>query len=95
MVGYDGIDLNSVFVRGNSELDSFMDQALADSRRCGRKPMLCWKRTRKPWLAFVLTTDLEGREFKYTMKYGKWTGIALEHLLKLEDSFFLTEEKEN
>ena len=87
--GYDGIDLNSAFVRGNSELDSFMDQAMADSRRSGRKPMLCWKRTRKPWLAFLLSTDLEGHEFKYSMKYGKWTGVALEHLLKLEDSFFL------
>lgn len=87
--GYDGIDMSSIFVRGNSELDSFLDQVTADSKRCHRKPMLCWKKTRKPWLAFVLTEDLAGHSFKYELHYGKWTGVALDYLLKLEDSFFL------
>lgn len=87
--GYDGIDINSLFVRGNSELDSFLKQAFDDGRRCGRMPMLCWKRTRKPWLAFVLTKDLGDHEFKYTIRYGDWTGVALEHLLKLEGHFFI------
>lgn len=86
--GYDGIDMSSVFVHGNSELDGFLDQVTKDSKRCGRKPMLCWKKTRKPWLAFVLTKDLTG-QFKYKMQYGKWTVVALEHLLKLEDEFFM------
>ena len=97
--GYDGIDVNSIFIRGNSELDTFLSQAIADSKRCGRKPMMCWKKTRKPWLAFLLTEHLEGHEFKYSIKYGKWTGVALEHLLKLDDDFFLDgtqeENKEN
>lgn len=90
--GYDGIDMSSVFVRGNSELDGFLDQVTKDSKRCNRKPMLCWKKTRKPWLAFVLTKELSGRTFKYKMQYGKWTAVALEHLLKLEDDFFLESE---
>jgi hypothetical protein len=87
--GYDSIDMNSVFVRGNSEIDGFLDQVTSDSKRSGRKPMLCWKKTRKPWLAFLLTKDLTGQQFKYKMQYGKWTIVALEHLLKLEDDFFL------
>lgn len=87
--GYDNIDMTSVFVRGNSELDSFLDQVTKDSKRCKRKPMLCWKKTRKPWLAFVLTKDLNGYNFKYKLEYGKWSAVALEHLLKLEDEFFL------
>jgi hypothetical protein len=87
--GYDAIDMSSVFVRGNSELDGFLDQVTKDSKRCGRKPMLCWKKTRKPWLAFVHTKDLVGRTFKYKMQYGKWSVVALEHLLKLEDDFFI------
>lgn len=87
--GYDGIDLNSVFVSGNSELQEFMNQAMDDSKRCGRKPMLCWKRTRKPWLAFLLTKDLAGHDFEYSIKYGPWTGVALDHLLKLDRSFFM------
>lgn len=87
--GYDGIDMSSIFVRGNSELDGFLDQVTKDSKRCQRKPMLCWKKTRKPWLAFVLTKDLAGHQFKYKLQYGKWSAVALEHLLKLEDAFFL------
>ena len=87
--GYDGIDMSSIYVRGNSEIDSFLEQALSDSKRCGRKPMMCWKKTRKPWIAFVLTEELTGHDFKYCMKYGKWTAVALEHLLKLDDSFFI------
>lgn len=92
--GYDGIDMSSVFVRGNSELDGFLDQVTKDSKRCQRSPLLCWKKTRKPWLAFVQTKELTGRSFKYKMQYGKWTCVALEHLLKLEDEFFLDKEPE-
>ena len=88
--GYDSIDMSSVFVHGNSELDNFMSQVTDDSKRCNRKPLLCWKKTRKPWLAFVHTIELKGLEFKYKIEYGKWTGVALEHLLKLEDSFFIS-----
>jgi hypothetical protein len=87
--GYDGIDLNLIFVRGNSELDGFLDQVTKDSKRCGRKPMLCWKKTRKPWLAFVHSKELSGHSFKYRLQYGKWAVVALEQLLKLDDSFFL------
>lgn len=87
--GYDNIDMTSLFVRGNSELDGFLEQALKDSKRCGRKPMLCWKKTRKPWLAFVLTPELQDHTFKYKMQYGIWTCVALEHLLDLHDEFFL------
>jgi hypothetical protein len=87
--GYDAIDINSIWVRGNSELDSFLKQAYDDGMRCGRMPMMCWKKTRKPWIAFVLTKDLGDREFKYSIKYNEWTGVALEHLLRLEDDFFI------
>jgi Holliday junction resolvase len=87
--GYDNIDMTSLFCRGNSELDGFLEQALKDSKRCGRKPMLCWKKTRKPWLAFVLTPELQEYTFKYKMQYGIWTCVALKHLLELHDEFFL------
>lgn len=97
--GYEEIDINSIFLKGNSELDSFLAQAVADGKRCGRKPMLCWKKTRKPWIAFIMTDELKDveMEFKYSIKYKCWTGIALEHLLKLDDSFFLnaTPEKKD
>ena len=87
--GYDSIDIGSIFISGNKELDNFLEQAMDDGQRCSRKPMLCWKRTRKPWIAFLLTDDLGQHDFKYTIQYGKWTGVALEHLLTLPDEFFL------
>lgn len=89
--GYDNIDMTSLFIKGNSELDGFLEQATKDGKRCGRKPMLCWKKTRKPWLAFLLSVDLKDYDFDFKMKYGLWTCVALEHLLKLEDSFFLVQ----
>ena len=86
--GYDEIDINAIFIKGNTELDNFMEQVTEDSNRCGRKPMVCWKRKRKPWLAFILTKDLPNCNFDYSIKYKQWTGIALENLLKLDDAFF-------
>jgi hypothetical protein len=87
--GYDSIDIGALFISGNKELDSFLDQATDDAKRCSRKPMLCWKRTRKPWITFIHTSDLPNHDFKYTIQYRQWTGIALEHLLTLPDDFFL------
>ncbi len=51
--------------------------------------MLCWKRDRKPWLALVPTTELEGHFFNYRLIYREWSAVALEELLKLPDSFFV------
>lgn len=89
--GYDKIDMSSIFIKGNSELDSFLDQVTKDSDRCGRKPMLCWKKTRKPWLAFVHSNVLEEYDFKYKLHYRQWTAVSLDSLLKLEDEFFYNE----
>jgi Holliday junction resolvase len=86
--GYDAIDMSSIFICGNSEIDKFLEQVTKDSKRCGKKPMLCWKKNHKPWLVFIHTQDLVG-DFKYKMQYGKWSIVALDHFLKLNDDFFL------
>ena len=52
---------------------------------------MCWKKTRKPWLAFIMTNELIGHEFEYSFKYKMWTAIALDNLLKLNDEFFLNQ----
>lgn len=89
--GCAGIDLNSVFVGGSAELDGFLAQVSNDAARCERKPMLCWKRDRKPWLAFVPTKEMEGQTFGFSLRYGDWSAVALDELLKLPDQFFLEE----
>jgi Holliday junction resolvase len=88
--GYNGIDLNSIFLRGNSDLNQFLTQAYKDANRAEKKPLLAWKKNRKPWLVFILTEDLKENEFKYKFIYQKWTAIALDELLKLPDDFFFT-----
>jgi Holliday junction resolvase len=86
--GYSDIDFNSVFVKGNSEIDGFISQAEDESSRCGRKPLIVWKRNRQPWLAFLHSIDLKGHLFDYKLMYKEWTCVALEHLLRLPDDFF-------
>lgn len=86
--GYNDIDLNGVFTRGCGKLDAFLHQVTKDSDICGRQPMLLWKRDFKPWIAFVRTADLDGRQFKYMLKYDEWTAVLLDHLLELDDEFF-------
>jgi Holliday junction resolvase len=90
--GYEGIDFWTIFQRGNSTIDEFLDQVSKDSTRTGRKPMLLYKRDRKPWIAFVPTKELEGREFKYRLIYGKWSAVALKDLFELQDDFFFEEK---
>jgi hypothetical protein len=87
--GYDDVDLSNIFLKGNNVIDSFLKQVTSDSKRCDRKPLLCWKKTRKPWLAFVLTKDLPENNFQYTLQYRNWTAVALDELLQLSDDFFL------
>jgi hypothetical protein len=94
--GYDNIDINNIIIhgRGNAELDSFLEQVTSDAKRCNRKPMVCWKKTRKPWLAILMTEDLGENNFKYKIIYGKWTILSLEHLLSFDDDFFLDSDSE-
>lgn len=87
--GYTGIDLNAVLVRGSRELDGFLEQVAKDAARCGRKPMVCWKRDRRPWLAVVPTAELAGHALPYCLQYREWTVADLETLLALPDDFFL------
>lgn len=86
--GYGDIDLHVCFERGLQKLDEWMEQATDEHLRCGRLPIICWKKDYKPWLAMVRREDLEGKEFKYLLNYKDWCIIALCKLLDLNDTFF-------
>lgn len=88
--GYNDIDLCTAFSGRQAELDSFLKQVSDDSDRCGRMPMLLWKKDRKPRIAFLRSEHLGSREFRCSMKYGSWTAVLYEDLMALEDSFFFT-----
>lgn len=86
--GYNDIDLCTAFSGRQSELDAFLKQVSDDSARCGRMPLLLWKKDRKPRLAFIRSSDLGERAFPCMMRYGEWTAVSFEDLASLEDDFF-------
>jgi hypothetical protein len=87
--GYNDIDLVSAFEGGHAELDEFLRQVTDDSTRCQRKPMLLWKKDRKPRLAFLRESDLVD-SFAYQMKYRDWKVVLYDDLMKFEDDFFFS-----
>ena len=94
--GYDDdIDLGSL--KAVSTLDKWLETAARDSEMSGRKPILCWKRSRKPWVAFVREQDI-GEDiwcFEYFVNYRDWHVVDLNLLLmckKKETGFWFTEK---
>jgi hypothetical protein len=85
--GYNHVDLCSAFCGGSSELDDFLKQVSDDSERCSRKPMLLWKKDRKPRLAFLKKEDSPGG-FEYEMSYRDWRIVPYDKLMTQEDGFF-------
>lgn len=88
--GYNDIDLCSAFSGGSSDLDGFLKQVSDDASRCGRKPMLLWKKDRKPRIAFLKLKDSPEAEFEYEMKYREWKAVSYDDLLKQSDDFFFS-----
>lgn len=86
--GYDDVDLNSVFVGGHGQIDDFLEQAAFECQRCGKKPMLVWKKNRKPWVAALRTEDLPHLNWEYRLVYRNWSLVALEELFTLGKEFF-------
>lgn len=85
--GYNKIELSSAIDGSIADLDEFLKQVEDDSKRCGRPPLLFWKRDRKPWLVFCKTEVLTG-EYNYSLKYRDYTCIPLREFLKLPDDYF-------
>ncbi len=87
--GYDDIDLNFVFAKGHSQIDAFLTQA-DEEADCGRKPILVWKKNRKPWISFVRTDELPHLNWNYRLIYREWSAVPLLKLLELPDEWFYT-----
>jgi len=105
--GYeDDMNLNNVCDgKGIACLDGFIEQVSRDAKYCGRKPIICWKRNRKPWLAFVREEDLFVKighknptviteiDFQYRIHYREWVMVKLDDLLNGPRSYWFKEEK--
>lgn len=90
--GYEeAIDLNNAIDGKISIIDSFIEQCSRDSDYCGRKPLICWKRNRKPWTAMLRIQDLHPYNeaiFQYRFHYRDWIIIPLELLVSCTDKGF-------
>lgn len=88
--GYENqIDLNSVLDDGCACLDSFIKQSIHDNKESGRKPIIVWKRSRKPWLTMIQEKELVGiPTFDYSLKYKDWVMIPLMKLLEITSKEF-------
>jgi len=90
--GYESdIDLGNVIDGGGSpRLESFFSQSEGDAASCGRKPLVCWKRNRRPWIAAVRSCDLGDLEQSFSSKldYNGWVLVGLEKLLAITDRSF-------
>jgi hypothetical protein len=86
--GYEGdLNLTNVCDGPIARLDEFIEQVERDAEYCNRKPIILWKRNRKPWLAFVKSDDYEldnlpSYVFEYHIQYRDWTVVQLDLLLK-------------
>jgi hypothetical protein len=90
--GYNEIDLCCAFDGGSKQIDDFLDQVSGDAKRTGRKPMLIWRKDRKPALVFLKTGEIPvDKEFIYTMKYRDWTIYLFEDMISMSDDFFFSE----
>ncbi len=91
--GYDDVDLVSAFEGGHSQIDEFLKQAQFDADRVGRKPIVVWKKSRKPLLAMIKTVDLPKITWEYQMNYRDWSIVWFDILLKEPDSFWFMSDK--
>lgn len=94
--GYESeVNLNNILDGKVPKLDEFIDQVQRDSDYCGRKPIILWKRSRKPWIAFLKTKDIiKEKQFTNRLYYGDWVGVSLNELLDATPRSFWIEEGE-
>jgi hypothetical protein len=73
-----------------TQLDKFIEQVSRDAEYTKRKPILCWKRNRKPWVAGIKSSDFAGLEshFPNRIIYGEWVLVCLDKLLEVTDRNF-------
>jgi hypothetical protein len=96
--GYNKVDL----VKGKAikTFQSFLKQVTDDASRCGRKPVLVWKKDRQKAMAFFRSQELEeyfGSDFlkdlfSTCLYYNDWVGVPLDETLDSSSKGFLTDD---
>lgn len=92
--GYeDDMNLTNV-CEGVACLDGFIEQVKKDSEYCGRKPIILWKRNRKPWISMVRLEDMpDMASLDAYIYYKGWVIIHFDKLLEITEKEFWFEKK--
>ncbi len=85
-LAYDDIEITQAIAEKNAKLDSFLEQASSSAKRTEKIPLLCWRKKRRPWIAFLPKELIKPPE-RYLI-YNEWIGLWLEDLFKQPDQFF-------
>lgn len=92
--GYeDDINLTNVCDgNGIARLDEFIEQVSRDAEYCNRKPIILWKRNRKPWLAMIKWPDKPAFGQIDYICYKRWLIVNFDKLLEItgEEYWFET-----
>lgn len=83
--GYDDIDLFLCLSGKCKQFDEFLTQATKASEIAGKEPLLCWRKTRKPWVVFFKKKTNIATP---VLTYGSWMGCSLDSFLSLPNNFF-------
>jgi hypothetical protein len=88
--GYDDFELCGFFAKPHPKVDEWLTTVLRDSGGISKKPMLCWRKPRQPWLAFIAYVDGLGVVGANNFfRYGKdWMVLALDKLLTQPDEWW-------
>lgn len=90
--GYNNIDLCRFFSGSCKEIDSFIQQSLDDSKRCGKEPLIFWKKDRKPMLSFIKLKEIKDKDLPCIhFKYNDWVIMNAKDLLGFPDVYFFEE----
>lgn len=81
--GYPEINLINLVIGRTSLLDAFLNQVSRDAERIGKRPLLCWRKSRLPWFAFS-----KGLVAPAMIVYMEWSVVTLDWLLSADDAMF-------
>ena len=77
---------------GLSRLDEFIEQVSKDAEYCKRKPIILWKRNRKPWIAMIKSDECDHSVWECYIKYRDWSILNFGQLLNHTDKEFWFDE---
>lgn len=91
--GYNDVDIVSTIGAGkNKTIDSFLEQATKDAEGIHKMPLVCWKKDRRPWLAFLKACpgwdDALAKVSPVRLHYREWIAYDLKSILVLPDTFW-------